>query len=237
MQITTLASSSRGNGYLISDGHSTILIECGVNLKKIQKHIPDLSKIDGCLITHEHNDHSKSAKDIINFTKVYASYGTINEIMKKQKINPVHKHSFITLKASKLQPVGAGNFTVLPFETQHDAIEPLGFLIYSKRLKEMLLFATDTYYIKNRFKNLNYIMIECNYSKDLLPEDLEKPRKDRLLKSHFELENVKEFLLANDLSKAKQIYLMHLSKGHSDAERFKNEIEVLTGVPVIVCKE
>lgn len=237
MQITTLASSSRGNGYLISDGHSSILIECGVNLKKVQKHIPDLTKIDGCLITHEHNDHSKSAKDIINFTKVYASSGTINEIMEKQKIKAIHKHSFVSLKANKLQAIGKGYFTVLPFEIQHDAIEPLGFLISSYRTKEVLLFATDTYYIKNRFKNLNYIMIECNYSKDLLPDDLEKVRRDRLLKSHFELENVKEFLLANDLSKVKQIYLMHLSKGHSDAERFKKEIEELTGAPVIVCKE
>lgn len=237
MQITTLASSSRGNGYLISDGHSTILIECGVNLKKIQKHIPDLTKIDGCLISHEHNDHSKSAKDIINFTKVYASSGAINEIMEKQKINPVHKHSFITLKANKYQDLANGYIRVLPFEVQHDAVEPLGFLIYFHRTKELLLFATDTYYIKNRFKNLNYIMIECNYSKDLLPDDLEKVRRDRLLKSHFELENVKDFLLANDLSKVKEIYLMHLSKGHSDAERFKKEIEELTGVPVIVCKE
>lgn len=237
MQITILASSSRGNGYLISDGHSTILIECGVNIEKVQKHIPDLTKINGCLITHEHNDHSSATKDIIKYTKVYASAGTINAIMEKQKINPVHKHCFVRLQANKYQDLANGYIKVLPFEVQHDAVEPLGFLIYFHRTKELLLFATDTYYIKNRFKNLNYIMIECNYSKDLLPDDLGKVRRDRLLKSHFELENVKEFLLANDLSKVKQIYLMHLSKENSNPSMFKREIEELTGVPVIVCKE
>lgn len=235
MQIKVIASSSRGNGYLISDSHSTLLIECGVNVEKIQKHIPDLTKIDGCLITHEHNDHSKSAKEIINYTKVYASSGTVDEIMERQKIKAYQRHEFETLKAGRLTTINT--FKILPFGVQHDAIEPLGFLIYSKATKKRLLFATDTYYIKPRFKNLNYIMIECNYSKDLLPEDLEKPRKDRLLKSHFELENVKKFLLANDLKNVEQIYLMHLSKGHSDAERFKKEIQELTGVPVIVCEE
>src|SRR5690554_2678389 len=235
MLLKVIASSSRGNGYLISDSHSTLLIECGINLNKVQKHLPDLTKIDGCLITHEHNDHSKSAKEIINYTKVYASSGTIGEIMERQRIKAYQKHEFETLKAGRLTTINT--FKILPFGVEHDAVEPLGFLIYSSITKKRLLFATDTYYIKPRFNNLNYIMIECNYSKDLLPDDLKKVRRDRLLQSHFELENVKKFLLANDLKNVEQIYLMHLSKGHSDAERFKKEIQELTGVPVIVCEE
>src|SRR5690554_5251275 len=234
MLLKVIASSSRGNGYLITDSHSTLLIECGVNLDKVQKHLKDLSLLTGCLITHEHNDHSKSAKEIIAYTKVYASNGTINEIMERQKIKDYNKHDFKTLKAGRITQIGT--FTVLPFKVQHDAKEPLGFLIYSKITRKKLLFATDTYYIKPRFNGLNIIMIECNYSKDLLPDDLEKVRKDRLLKSHFELGNVKEFLKANDLSKAETIYLMHLSNSHSDSDRFKKEIEELTGIPTIICE-
>ncbi len=236
MQVKVIASSSRGNCYLIGDGSSLLLIECGVNVEKVQKHIPDLdfSKIDGCLITHEHNDHSSATKDIIKYTKVYASAGTINAIMEKQKIKNYQKHEFEILKAGRLTTINT--FKVLPFGVKHDAKEPLGFLIYSKATKKRLLFATDTYYIKSRFNNLNYIMIECNYSINLLPDDLEKPRRDRLLKSHFELENVKNFLKANDLKNVEVIYLMHLSKGHSDAERFKKEIQELTGIPTIICK-
>ena len=55
-----------------------------------------------------------------------------------------------------------------------------------------------------------------------------------VLRSHFSLENVKEFLQANDLSKVQEIWLLHLSDGNSDAERFKREIQELTGKVVYI---
>jgi len=111
-------------------------------------------------------------------------------------------------------------------------------LVYSTVTKEKLLFATDTFYIKPKFAGLDYIMIECNYAKDILDKnDTNKKVKNRLYSSHFELENVKEFLKANDLSQVKAIYLMHLSDGNSDEIRFKHEIMALTGKPVIVCQK
>ena len=130
-------------------------------------------------------------------------------------------------------------FAIIPFPTQHDAAKPLGFLIKSLVTNEVVLFATDTYYVKNKFEGLNYIMIECNYASDILEkrDNISKKQKDRLYKSHFELENVKEFLRNQDLSQVKEIYLMHLSSGNSDEERFKREIQELTGIPVYVCQE
>ena len=58
--------------------------------------------------------------------------------------------------------------------------------------------------------------------------------KNRLLTSHFSLENVKEFLKANDLSRVQEIHLLHLSDGNSDAERFKREIMAVCGKPVYI---
>jgi DNA-binding transcriptional MerR regulator len=58
--------------------------------------------------------------------------------------------------------------------------------------------------------------------------------KKRLLRLHFSLENVKEFLRANDLSKVQEIWLLHLSDNNSDEERFKREIMELTGKVVYV---
>lgn len=55
-----------------------------------------------------------------------------------------------------------------------------------------------------------------------------------LLKSHFSLENIKKFLLANGLSRVQEIWLLHLSDGNSDAERFKREIQSLTGKPTYI---
>ena len=233
MKFQSLASSSLGNCYLISDGSSQLLVECGITIKKIMSNF-DLSKIDGCLITHEHNDHSKSAKDILKFAKVYSSQGTIEAIKQSQSISKDFDYKLIALKPNK--EIKIGTFKIIPFNVQHDAAEPFGYLIYSMVTKKKLLFATDTYYIKPRFKGLNIIAIECNYSKELISSEITKAQKDRLYKSHFELENVKSFLKANDLKSVEQIYLIHLSSANSDAKKFKREIEALTGIPVEACR-
>lgn len=131
-----------------------------------------------------------------------------------------------------------GTWTILPFETEHDAAEPLGFLL-ANAAGDKLLYATDTYYVRYRFRGLSHIMVECNYSVDILRANVEAgivpaELKNRLLRSHFSLENVKEFLKANDLSKVQEIWLIHLSDGNSDAERFKREIQELTGKPTYI---
>jgi len=82
-------------------------------------------------------------------------------------------------------------------------------------------------------------MVECNYSMDILNENIRTGKipavmKKRLLQSHFSLDNVKGFLKANDLSQVKEIWLLHLSDSNSNTERFKREIQELTGKPVYV---
>lgn len=136
------------------------------------------------------------------------------------------------------QQFRTGTWTILPFETQHDAAEPLGFLL-ANQAGDKLLYATDTFYIRYKFHGLTHIMVECNYAADILKTNVkaglvEPALKTRILKSHFSLENVKKFLQANDLSKVEAIFLLHLSDGNSDAERFKREIQELTGRMVFI---
>lgn len=183
------------------------------------------------LMNISYKDHCKAVGDIAKAgIDVYMSAGT------KEAIG-IDGHRIKAVKAR--EQFNVGTFTILPFETEHDAKEPLGYLIYSSATGDKLLFATDTYYIRYRFPALTHIMVECNYSSDILYDNIEKglvPEglKNRLLRSHFSLDNVKKFLLANDLSKVQGIYLMHLSSGNSDAARFKREIQELTGKVVIV---
>lgn len=232
--ITTLASSSRGNCYRIDDGSTPLLLECGIPFKEIQKKLDFTTReIKGCLLSHEHGDHARSIKDVIKAgIDCYMSQGTAKTLN-------ISGHRAKIIKAQK--QITVGTWTILPFEAQHDAAEPLGFLL-ANQAGEKLLFATDTYYVKYRFHGLTHIMIECNYAPDILQANVEAGKvpaamKNRLLHSHFSLDNVKEFLKANDLSKVREIHLLHLSDGNSDAERFKREIQQLTGKMVYVAEQ
>src|SRR5690625_2922535 len=231
IDIKTLASGSSGNAYLITDGHTPLLLECGISYRDIQIATNfQTSNIAGCLISHEHKDHSKTLKDVLRAgIDVYASQGTIDQ-------EGIDHHRLKSIKAK--QQFKIGTWSILPFDIQHDVAEPLGFLLMNQQ-GEKLLFATDTFYVKYKFKGLTHIMIECNYSLDILNENIESGRvhpamKRRLMKSHFSLENVKEFLKANDLSKLQEIHLLHLSDSNSNEEQFKKEIQELTGKPVYV---
>lgn len=229
LNLKILGSSSAGNSYFIKVPSGQILmIECGMRKKEIIKALDfELSNVIGCLISHEHKDHSKAAIELMKAgIDIYTSKGTIESI----NTNSHRAHAVQT------QQFELGEFTILPFMTEHDAVEPLGFLIYHPSFGK-LLFATDTYYIKYKFKGLSYIMVECNYSKKILDENIESGKLEpflrrRLLASHFSLENVIKFLKANDLSKVKKIMLMHLSNGNSNAAEFKDTVQKEVGIPV-----
>src|SRR5690625_1255353 len=231
ISIKTLASGSSGNAYLVTDGHTPLLLECGISYRDIQIATGfKTSSIAGCLVSHEHKDHTKGLADVLRAgIDVYASQGTIDaENIKHHRLNPIKAR----------QQFEIGTWKILPFDVEHDVAEPLGFLLQNQQ-GERLLFATDTYYVRYKFKGLTHIMVECNYSLEILDENIAAGRvpnilRRRLIKSHFSLENVKEFLKANDLSKVQEIHLIHLSNNNSDEEMFKREIQALTGKPVYV---
>lgn len=232
LKIEPIASSSSGNCYKVSNRDAALLIECGITIDKLKKALNyNFSDIKGVLITHEHKDHSKSAKDLNKLgLNIYATYGTFEEIGLIGKI----------IKKGKIFKVGS--FTIYPFETFHDCQEPCGFLIKCEITGAIILFATDTRYIKNRFKGVTNLMVECNYSEEALEMAIKENRTDlsrirRLRESHFSLENLKEFIKCNDFSELEEVYLLHLSDENSDEEKFKKEIQKLTGVPVEVCKK
>lgn len=232
MNIQTFGSSSKGNCYLIDDGNTKLMIECGVDPKLLKAKGIRLSDIKGCLISHEHIDHSRFAKVISKQVGIYTSEGTYNGL--KEKPSLVGKH----LKAGEIFLLGS--YKIIPFETKHDSAEPLGFYIHSIKTEENVLFAIDTYYLPNTFANMNYILIECNYSREILDrkiknkDDLDLYLEKRRLESHFSLENVIDFLKANDLSKCKKIILLHLSDKLSDEKQFKARIQGEFGIPVEV---
>lgn len=225
LTFTSYASSSAGNLYQLVSGDSALMLECGLPIREVKKYFNfDFSRVEGCLLTHAHMDHAKAAKEIMAAgVDLYCSQGTVDALgLVGHRLHVVQSQ-----KAFKIGP-----WTILPFDVEHDAPEPLGYLISDG--KEKILFVMDSYYIKWRFKAVNIIAIECNYSTECLPPDLNYTRKKRLMESHMGLHTCLDFFRANDMSSVREIHLLHLSDNHSDEGLFESEIQKLTGKPVFV---
>lgn len=234
MLVQSLGSSSAGNAYRVSDGSGSILLEAGLPIRKIAERTGhQLSALSACLITHEHGDHSRAVKDLLHRgVPCYMSAGTMGALGLGQGYNcNVLEH-----KTPQRLPNG---WTVLPFLTIHDAAEPLGFML-DTGYEERLLFLTDTAFSPYRFAGLTHIMVECNFVDELLDQAEEEGRTHgamaaRVRDSHMSENTVIQLLHANDLSRLKEVHLMHLSDSHSDAARIKENIQRVAGCPVWVC--
>lgn len=227
MKLKVISTGSIGNAYILENENEALLIECGVNIKDIKKALYfNLDKVVGCIVTHEHMDHAKSILEVTRCgIDVYASAGTL----KSRYVIELPRAKVIKAKESFI----VGKFRIMPFGIQHDAAEPLGFLIDHPDCGKTL-FLTDTNYCKYTFPGLNNIIIEANFSKEIIdrkfgPDSDKEFLRNRILRSHFSLENCKDMLAANDLSKVNNIVLIHLSDSNSNEKQFVNEVYELTG--------
>ena len=235
MELKILGSSSDGNCYVFDNGKEALVLECGISFKEVKKAVNfDISRIVGCLVSHEHGDHAKYVQKFVDARiPLYMSLGTFNGIKEPVKY-PIGILKLLI--AGNQKTIGA--FKVLPFNTQHDAAEPFGFLIHHPEMGTTL-FATDTYYLAHTFNGLNNILIECNYRLDILEANVEhgtipEAQRDRTLLSHLSFDTCLEMLLANDLSAVNNIVLIHLSDGNSNALEFQQGIHEATGKTVHV---
>jgi phosphoribosyl 1,2-cyclic phosphodiesterase len=237
MKFTSLASSSKGNAYLLqSDGASPLLLEAGLPIKqlrdKLRAHGVAISDLVGCLISHEHGDHSKAVMDLLKAgVDVYMSQGTANRL----DVLLHHRNHIIDGWEHKYDLPG---WVIRTFHLEHDAEESLGFFIAQK--DDRLLFVPDTSYVENRFEGITIIAIECNniaelVSQNILEGNIPAVVGKRVRRNHMSLENVIAMLKANDLSRCRTIYLMHLSDGNSDERRMIQEVQAATGIPTEAC--
>jgi len=232
MILKVVSTGSIGNCYILENETEALIIECGVPVQKIKEALDfNFSKVVGALVTHEHGDHNKSMLDVMKLgINVYATAGT-----HKASVSAGSHRAKICKSKEQFQ---IGNFRVIPFDVKHDVAEPVGFLINHPETGNVL-FLTDSMYSPYTFKNLNNIIIEANYSKAIIDrkygaESNKEFLRNRVLRSHFSLENCKDMLAANDLSKVNNIVLIHLSDSNSNEVQFLEEVHKQTGKNVSV---
>lgn len=224
IQINVLASSSKGNSILVDDGYSKILLDAGLPYSKLARQVK-ISKVEAVLITHEHADHSKAVPELLRRgVDVHMSSGTAEAIQSPP-----------FLPARHLVQIETEHWKILPFDVVHDVAEPLGYLFESRETGEKGVYIVDSAFVNYSFRGITHWVLECNHDEDLLEQGDYKPwLKDRVRRSHFSLQNLKDFLSTSDLSATKEIHLVHLSDSNSDELAFEQEIQKLTGCPVYI---
>ena len=230
MRFMSLASSSHGNAYIISDKETRILLECGLSRKKLQQLAGfNLTAFDACIVSHEHKDHSGCVADLIrDGLPVYMSQGTADALELEGVAVITHGEQF-----------AVGSIDIVPFTTFHDAVEPLGFLLKSRADGDVLAFATDTVNLAYRFPGVNILAIEANYDSEILARSERIPDKvrHRITNSHMEIDALCRYLRELDLTACREIYLLHLSDAMSNEGRFIYQAQnnVPAGVEVTAC--
>lgn len=225
MVLKVLGSSSQGNCYILENKNEALIIEAGVRFIEVKKALGfDIRKVSGCLITHQHNDHAKYIKAMVE-----SGFPTLalEEVWNAKGVTGSRAYCIERGKGYRF-----GRFKVLPFDACHD-VPCVGYLIDHPETGR-IMFLTDSCMCEYVFPGLNQVMIECNYSDAKLVEAINAGRtlpsqRERLMTSHMELNTCKGFLCANDLTNVANIVLLHLSDNNSDEKNFVSEIERQTG--------
>lgn len=220
MFLKCIGSGSSGNSYaLVDNDNKILLLDLGMTVREIKRAVDyRISDVVGAVVTHSHLDHSRSVKDF--------------ESMGIPVFAPYDKH-YIKRKF--------GSFVIKPFgltdghghfkHTNADGSECpcYGFLITHPDMGR-LLYITDTELVKWRFKDINHILISCNYQSKYITDD--DAKRNHVLRGHLELETVKEFIKANKSNALRNVILCHLSQENANAGEMVAEVQKVAGAGV-----
>jgi len=228
MKINTYFSGSSGNLSKLSDGHTEILFDCGVSMLNIKKALNfELTRIKATLITHEHKDHSKGVNSFVERGMTcISSAGTFEAL----GIDSPFAIGLNKKDDGEYPSINIGTLIIKPFAIVHDAVEPVGFFVYSKITKERVVYLTDTGAIPVRFNNLNYLMIEINYSleeiqKRYLGDEVVFALYKKVRRTHLEESQVLDYLKSINLAYLKELHILHRSQGNSgDTDVLKKKL-------------
>lgn len=220
----SLISGSSGNCSLVSDGNTTLLVDCGLSQKMLESHLAAIGispdSLSAVLITHEHSDHIKGAGVVSKKygLPVFATEETFLS-MKNCGISE-NKMQYI----SPEKDFQIGTIAIKPFSIPHDAVNPVGYSFFYDNQK--LSIATDIGKMNDsvleNIKGSIAVILESNHDLDMLkygryPIYL----KQRILGNFGHLSNIDAAKTALELVKSgtKHIMLGHLSKENNTPQK------------------
>ena len=227
MKLMNIASGSSGNVSFVGTENTSVLIDAGISMKKIEEGMNSIGMsardLDAIMITHEHSDHIKGLGVLSRKygIPIYATQGTIKGIGENTSVGRIDNELYNVISTDISFQVG--DLTIEPHSIWHDAYEPVCYSITDGKSKASI--ATDlgdfNDYLVKCLSDSDMLLIEANHDIRMLeagpyPYDL----KRRILgqKGHLSNEASGRFIrkLLND--HIKTIILGHLSKDNNIPE-------------------
>lgn len=217
MKFAVLGSGSAGNSTVLVCGGVRLLIDAGLSAKQLCLRLAQMGiepeSLSGILLTHEHGDHVRGLK---NFLKkmpvpVFATRETAHVVREQGIEGAVWK----TFEAG--QSFAIDHLTVESFAIQHDAVDPVGFVIgnATNRLGLVSDAGFVTRNMTERLRQLSALFVEANYDDELLELDTKRPWsiKQRISSKHGHLSNVQVGELLREIAHPglSQVVFGHLS--------------------------
>ncbi len=217
LRVAFLGSGSSGNATAVSDGRTTVLIDCGFSAREVVRrllaHGIAAESVSAILVTHEHTDHVSGVEVFARRfgCTVWTSAGTRRAGRFDPRVADVH-----TLIPG--EPARIGSLEVLAFSTSHDAVEPVGYVVRDDSGTRFGL-ATDTGVFTEQaaeaLAECDILGVECNHDVDMLttgpyPWFL----KQRIASSRGHLSNpdAARALEAIAGDRLRQVHALHLSR-------------------------
>lgn len=129
-----------------------------------------------------------------------------------------------------------GSFIVMPLEVEHN-VSNFAYVIEHEEIGK-LVFATDLTHFPYKVKGVNHLLIEANYSNDIVIDHIMNGYEIRSQNQyHMELEDTIECIKNNMSSELNNVVLVHLSETQSDEQMFIEKVHAEIGVkPCVATK-
>jgi len=229
MKFCSLGSGSMGNCYVLTHNEQTLVIDCGFNISEFHKRLKKLEidplSITAMLLTHEHDDHSRSIFSIAHKYNlpIFLTYGTYKMCQKKINKSKVNKFIFINF----LEDFKIGQINITPIPVPHDAREPVQFKFECKNKQIAIIsdLGFGNQMLIDQIKNIDALILESNHDTHLLAKSkYPKNLKDRISGKYGHLSNTESAKILDLINTKNLLWLgaSHLSKENNTFDLVKS---------------